>query len=132
MSRTVFLVDDDRDFLELERRILASGGYSTVCFSDPREALSALTADGAERPGLVVTDVMMSSLDSGFSLARAVKADPRCTGIPVVIVSAIVIQKGFDFRPHSPEDLAAMHADAFFDKPVEPAAFLARVRELAP
>jgi CheY-like chemotaxis protein len=132
MAGTVFLVDDDRDFLELERRILASGGYPAVCFSDPREALAALTAESAQKPVLVVTDVMMRNLDSGFTFARAVKTDPRCAGIPVIIVSAIVIQKGFDFTPRSAQDLEAMHADAFFDKPVEPAAFLARVRELAP
>jgi hypothetical protein len=42
----------------------------------------------------------------------------------------VASQKGFDFRPRSPADLAAMHADAFFDKPVDPAALLAKVEEL--
>jgi len=43
----------------------------------------------------------------------------------------VASQKGFDFRPRSAEDLAAMNADAFFDKPVPPEPFLARVKELA-
>ena len=128
---TIFIVDDDKDFLELEERMLASQGYRVSCFSNPEAALAALrTAEAPQLPGLLVTDLMMNALDSGFSLARAVKEDPRLARIPVIVVSAVASQKGFDFRPRTPADLAAMHADAFFDKPVSPQALLARVREL--
>jgi chemosensory pili system protein ChpA (sensor histidine kinase/response regulator) len=127
----IFIVDDDRDFLELQERILTSQGYRVTCFSNPDAALAALrAADPAGLPGLLVTDLMMSALDSGFSLARAMKADPRLARIPVIIVSAVASQKGFDFRPRTAADLQAMHAEAFFDKPVSPQAFLARVQEL--
>jgi two-component system chemotaxis sensor kinase CheA len=127
----IYLVDDDKDFLEMERTILTHGGYRTRCFSGSREALDALgEAVGTERPALVVTDLMMKSLDAGFTFARALKADPRFADIPMIIVSAVASQKGFDFRPRTAEDLAAMNAEAFFDKPVSPTAFLARVKEL--
>jgi CheY-like chemotaxis protein len=127
----VFIVDDDRDFLELQERMLTSQGYRVTCFSNPETALGALRAAAtAELPGLLVTDLMMSALDSGFSLARAMKADPRLAGIPVIVVSAVASQKGFDFRPRTEADLAAMNAEAFFDKPVSPQAFLSRVKEL--
>ena len=123
----VYLVDDDKDFLEMEKAILAAGGYRTRCFPDAREALAAT---GAERPALLVTDLMMKSLDAGFTFARAVRSDPRFAAIPLVIVSAVASQKGYDFRPRSPGDLAAMNADAFFDKPVAPGPFLQRIKEL--
>ncbi|MGO9308087.1 MAG: two-component system response regulator [Spirochaetia bacterium] len=127
----IFLVDDDKDFLEMEKTILAHGGYRTRCFSGSREALEALSsAVGPERPALVVTDLMMKSLDAGFTFARALRADPRFADIPMIIVSAVASQKGFDFRPRTAEDLAAMNAEAFFDKPVPFTAFLARVKEL--
>ncbi|HTO21165.1 MAG TPA: response regulator [Spirochaetia bacterium] len=126
----VYLVDDDKDFLEMEKAILAAGGYRTRCFPDAREALEALAATGAERPALLVTDLMMKSLDAGFTFARAVRSDPRFAAIPLVIVSAVASQKGYDFRPRSPGDLAAMNADAFFDKPVAPGPFLQRIKEL--
>jgi CheY-like chemotaxis protein len=128
-SPLIFLVDDDKDFLEMEKAILAAGGYRTRCFSESRAALEAL-AFGAERPALVITDLMMKSLDAGFTFARAVRADSRFSGIPMIIVSAVASQKGFDFRPRSAGDLAAMNAEAFFDKPVPPAELLARVKEL--
>ncbi len=130
-SPLVFLVDDDRDFLEMERTILTAGGYRTRCFSGSGEAYAALVAaTGTERPALLVTDLMMKSLDAGFTFARMVRADPRLADIPLIIVSAVASQKGFDFRPRTSDDLHAMHAEAFFDKPVPPAEFLARVKEL--
>jgi putative two-component system response regulator len=128
---TILLVDDDKDFLELERRILESRGYKVICFSDTQAALDALGAsEPADTPVLVVTDLMMKTLDSGFTFARALKADPRTAALPVIIVSAVSSQKGFDFRPRTDSDLAAMGADAFFDKPVAPEALLAKVKEL--
>jgi CheY-like chemotaxis protein len=120
-------VDDDPDFLSMNRSILASRGYAVVCRSDPGLALAEMESLA---PALVVTDLMMGSLDSGFTLARAIKGDPRFSDIPVIIVTAVSRQKGFDFRPRTPEDLAAMHADAFFDKPVEPQALISKVEEL--
>lgn len=123
----IALVDDDSDFLEMEKSIFQSRGWRVRCYTDPQSALAAF---GSEIPSLVVTDLMMRALDSGFSLARAVKSDPRLARVPVIIVSAVSSQKGFDFHPKSPADLAAMHADAFFDKPVSPAALLEKAEEL--
>jgi CheY-like chemotaxis protein len=124
---TIVLVDDDSDFLEMNRSVLESRGYATASFSDPQAALDAMETMS---PLLVISDLMMKALDSGFSLARAVKSNPRLSRVPVIIVTAVGSRMGFDFRPRTPEDLAAMNADAFFDKPVSPAALLAKVEEL--
>lgn len=130
--RQVVLVDDDRDFLDMNAAIFTARGWTVRTFAGPREALEAIRAGGGEgRPSLVVTDLMMNALDSGFTLARALRGDPLFRDVPVIIVSAVASQKGFDFRPRTPADLAAMHADAFFDKPVDPVALLAKAEELA-
>jgi two-component system response regulator GlrR len=123
--RSILLVDDDRDFLEMNRGVLEARGYRVRCAGDPR---AALVAADAERPDLVVTDLMMDRLDAGFSLARAVKE--RHPGVPVILVTAVSVQRGYDFRPRGGVDLAAMHADAYFDKPVDPAALTAKIAEL--
>ncbi len=123
----ILLVDDDVDFLEINRQILQGSGYRVACAEDPQAALAAMAR---EKPALIVTDLMMKSLDSGFSFARQLKADPQWAGIPVVIVTAVSSECGFDFRPRSPEDLAAMNVSAFFEKPVAPAALVSKVREL--
>lgn len=127
MAELILLVDDDRDFLEQNRGVLAAQGYRVLCASDPQAALDCMAR---ERPALVVSDLMMKNLDSGFSLARAIKQDPRWAEVPVILVTAAASQRGFDFNPRSGAELQAMNADAFFDKPVDPAALIAKVREL--
>jgi CheY-like chemotaxis protein len=114
----------------MNRDILASRGYVVKCFTDPRDALEFMTAEREGSVKLVVTDLMMKALDSGFSFARAIKTDPRFAGIPIIIVTAVGSQKGFDFHPRSADELKAMHADAFFDKPVAPDVLIRKVEEL--
>jgi len=123
----IVLVDDDADFLEMNKSVLESQGYAVACFADPRAALAAMKADP---PALLVTDLMMNALDAGFSLARSMKADPRLSRVPIVIVTAAASRAGFNFHPRTPKDLEAMSADAFFDKPVAPDALISKVEEL--
>jgi two-component system alkaline phosphatase synthesis response regulator PhoP len=125
MAKLILLVDDDLDFLELNHGVLAAAGFRVACFSDPEAALQAAER---ERPDLVVSDLMMKALDSGFSLARALRG--RFPRVPVILVTAASSQRGFNFSPRGREDLAAMNADAYFDKPVAPAALIAKVKEL--
>ncbi len=129
MPALIYLVDDDPDFLDLERHSLEGAGYRVAAFRDPAAALAALDT-GPELPGVVVTDLMMKALDAGFSLAAAIRADPRFRAVRLIIVSAVASQRGFDFHPRSAQDLAAMHADAFFDKPVAPRVLLDKIAEL--
>jgi len=125
--RRILLVDDDPDYLDLNRRVLEAHGYPVDCAYDPNEALEKM---GAAPPDLVVTDLMMDALDAGFSFARKIREAPEFRAIPVIILTAISRQRGFDFSPRNTEELRAMCADAFLEKPVPPPALLAKVKEL--
>ncbi len=123
----ILIVDDDPDFLEINRRILAARGYRVACVSDAPTAWQRIQE---ENPAVVLTDLMMDSLDSGFSLSRQIRANPQLADVRIIIATAVTSQIGLDFRPRTPEDLAAMNVDAYFDKPIPPAALLAKVAEL--
>jgi CheY-like chemotaxis protein len=123
----IVLVDDDIDFLDLNKRVLEKGGYRAACFSDAEQAIRAMAA---EAPRLIISDLMMESLDTGFAFSRRLREDARFKHIPIVIVTAAGSQRGFDFRPRTAEDLAAMRVDAFLEKPVSPKMLLAKVEEL--
>ena len=123
----ILLVDDDVDCLEVNRHFLEAAGYRVACCFDPDEALVAMQKD---KPDLVVTDLMMKSLDAGFGFARRIKQDPQFGGIPVIVVTAVGTQMGFDFRPKNRADLTAMNADAFLSKPVSPLSLIDKVKEL--
>jgi CheY-like chemotaxis protein len=123
----ILIVDDDYDFLQINRHILEKAGYRVVTAAGPELALARMAE---EAPQLVITDLMMTSVDSGFSFSRSVKEDPRFAGVPVIISTSVSSALGLDFRPRSTEDLSAMNVDAYFDKPLDPAALLAKVAEL--
>ncbi|MEW6355909.1 MAG: response regulator [Planctomycetota bacterium] len=123
----IVLVDDDRDFLDLNKEVLEDGGYRTICFVDPQSAIAYMRE---EKPDLVITDLMMEDLDSGFAFSRRIKEEPEFADVFIIIVTAASSRRGFDFRPRTSDELAAMRADAYFSKPVPPGDLLAKVREL--
>lgn len=125
----ILLVDDDADCHEINRTYLEAAGFRVRCCFDPEEAMAAM---GTEKPDLVVTDLMMSSLDAGFGFARRIKESPDFGGIPVIVLSAVSTQLGYDFRPRTPADLSAMNADAFLSKPASAKVLIGKIRELLP
>jgi len=123
----ILIVDDDYDFLEINRLILERAGYRVVTAAEPKQALARMEE---EKPDLVISDLMMTSLDSGFSFARVIKKDPAYAGVHVIIATSVSRALGLDFKPRSAEDREAMHVDAYFDKPLDPAKLLTTIGEL--
>ena len=126
-SPLIVVVDDDQDILDIQRFILAQRGYRVACFKDSLEALEAMAENP---PHLVITDLMMESLDAGFSFAQRIKENPALAHVPIIIITGVESQRGFDFAPRTPEDLAAMHADAFIAKPIDADVLLRNVEKL--
>jgi len=123
----ILIVDDDYDFLEINRFILEGAGYRVVTATNPAEAATRITA---EAPDLVITDLMMTSIDAGFAFAAQLKSDPRTAGVPIIISTSVSSQLGLNFRPDSQEDLEKMNVDAYFDKPIDAQALVDKVAEL--
>ena len=82
---TTILVADDRP---LNRAylvaLLSYSGHRVVEASDGAEALALAEA---ERPRLVITDMIMPGMD-GLELVLRMKAEPKLAGIPVIFYSA--------------------------------------------
>jgi CheY-like chemotaxis protein len=123
----ILIVDDDYDFLEINRYILETAGYRVVTATNPTEAAERVDL---ETPNLVITDLMMTSVDAGFTLAAQLRGDPRTANVPIIISTSVSSQLGLNFRPETPEDLKKMNVDAYFDKPIAADALLAKVSEL--
>jgi signal transduction histidine kinase/DNA-binding response OmpR family regulator len=83
----VLVVDDEADARALVRDILRSAGYRVVEAADGRQALDAIAA---ERPALVVLDLMMPELD-GFAVLERLGADPTLRELPVVVLTALAL-----------------------------------------
>lgn len=123
----ILIVDDDYDFLEINRLMLERAGYRVVTAAGPQQAFTKMEV---EKPDLVISDLMMADLDSGFSFSRMIKEDPRYANMPVIFSTSVSSALGFDFRPRSAEDMAHMHVDAYFDKPLDTVRLLSTIAEL--
>ena len=123
----IYVIDDDSDSLEIASRILEKGGLRVLGFSDPADALKEMET---RIPDMIVSDLMMDSLHSGFAFSNQVKSDEKTKHVPIVMMTAAGGALGFDFGPRGSEDLKAMNVDAFFNKPLRSEPFLAKIWEL--
>ncbi|HEX5109781.1 MAG TPA: ATP-binding protein [Vicinamibacterales bacterium] len=82
-SPRVLIADDNADMRDYLARILGQS-YRVEVVADGAAALQRVRANP---PDLVLTDVMMPTLD-GFGLLAAIRADQRSRTIPVVLLSA--------------------------------------------
>ncbi|QJY48265.1 SpoIIE family protein phosphatase [Pseudonocardia broussonetiae] len=113
---SVLVAEDNSDLRRFLYGLLTPH-YRVLVVADGHEALAVARA---EKPDLVLTDVMMPGID-GFALLAALRADPATATTPVVMLSA---RAGEDAAI---EGLAA-GADDYLVKPFSSADLLARVR----
>ncbi len=123
----ILVVDDDADFRAIVRHMLESAGYRVVDAPGPADAAARMAE---QRFDLVISDLMMDSLDAGFAFARRLRQDPATRDVPLILATSAAGRAGLDLRPRTDAELAEMHADAFFDKPVRSGPLLDKVREL--
>ena len=83
-SRPLILIADDNSDMRAHLQRVLSERWDTISFADGQAAIDGIRQ---HRPDVVVTDVMMPSLD-GFGLVRALRADPTLASTPVIMLSA--------------------------------------------
>lgn len=81
----VLVVDDDEVAGRVVVLLLEQQGHRAVCRRSGRDALAFLAA---ERPGLVLLDMLMPDM-SGLELLRTLRGDERLRDVPVVMYTAI-------------------------------------------
>lgn len=82
-ERTVLVIDDDPEARDILERILRKDGFDVVTASTGEEGLRLVHAVA---PIAITLDVMMPDMD-GWSVLRALKADPNLQDIPVVMLT---------------------------------------------
>jgi two-component system cell cycle response regulator DivK len=88
--RTVVYVEDNSANFALVRKLLeASGRYEVVGATDGEAGLRLVAST---RPHLVLLDLDLPAL-TGLEVLERLKADPALASIPVVVVSASVMQR---------------------------------------
>ena len=115
-AKKIMLVEDDKDTVRAMGVRLKSQGYSLVVATD---AISAISMARKEKPDLIVLDLGLPGGD-GFTVMQRIKSNYDLMLVPIIVVSAR------DPLVNEERALAA-GAEAFLQKPVENAEFLALI-----
>jgi CheY-like chemotaxis protein len=110
------MVDDDVDFLEANRVAFEALGFEVFSATDSREGVELARR---EKPDLILVDLMMEELHSGFSAVEALHAHEETRDIPIIMVSAVTTETGFrvDQGGRKPDWLNVVE---FINKPANP------------
>jgi CheY-like chemotaxis protein len=118
---TILVVDDDPDFVEIMRTILAKEGYDIATAANGREAWNVMSQ---KKPDVVLLDVMMSTTLEGVDVSRRMAADSRLKNVPIIMISSIDSTWHADKLP----DNIHIPIDAWINKPVNPEHVLRTIR----
>jgi two-component system, OmpR family, alkaline phosphatase synthesis response regulator PhoP len=114
--KTILVVDDAPNIVELLRLYLEGAGYATVVATD---GPAAVELHRKHRPDLVILDLMLPGMD-GFEVCRAIR---READTPVLMLTA---------RTDEVDAIVGLElgADDYVTKPFNPRALVARVKAI--
>ncbi len=106
---TVLVADDEPHVLRLAKFRLEREGYNVLTAEDGETALQMARS---QLPDLCVLDVMMPKR-SGFDVLHELRADERCHGIKVIMLTTGAGRRDVDFG-------RSLGADDYIRKPFSP------------
>jgi pilus assembly protein CpaE len=116
MTKKILIVDDQFTIRYLVEHQLKKQGFATLMAKDGPGALQAARA---EKPDLIVLDVMMPEMD-GFDVLQRLKEDPELAPAPVIFLTSLSSKKdklrAFD-----------LGAEDYLTKPFQADEFMAHV-----
>jgi CheY-like chemotaxis protein len=122
MAKKILVIDDDPDFVESVVNLLEAKGYQVASASNGKDGIAKAKA---EKPNLILLDVMMNTKDEGFTVARELQQTAEVKGTPVVMVTGVRKEMNlpFGFEP----DETWLPVKQILEKPVTPETLLKAV-----
>jgi len=123
---TILIIDDDPDIVLSARTVLESAGYRVSEAPNSTRGLEVMQAD---RPDLIILDVMMETHTEGFEFAR--KINDAAPGellavfkdIPILMLTSIHSTTPTNMEP----DIDDLPVEMFVDKPIDMQDLLGKV-----
>lgn len=124
MAAKILLVDDDVDFVRINKAHLEAAGYEVLTAYDGEEGLIVARA---EKPDVIVLDYMMTRPTEGSFVAQEIKEDPEIGKTPILLLTSVRakhpwwrVQKSDSYLP----------VDVLLDKPVSAEKLVAEISRL--
>jgi len=83
-QRTILIIDDHNELRENTAEILSLGGYRTLTAENGKRGVEIALA---EKPDLIVCDIMMPELD-GYGVLHLLRKNPETEEIPLIFLTA--------------------------------------------
>jgi CheY-like chemotaxis protein len=115
-TRTILMVDDDRDLIASVQAYLGARGYRVETAGNGGEAREALAE---VRPDLFILDVMMDTDTEGLDLAHELHEAPETREIPIILLSGFTRELGTKTDVFEPLMYKEWPAAKFLEKPVK-------------
>lgn len=125
MKGKVLLVDDEVDFVEINKVALENKGYKVVVAYDGKEAMEKALK---EKPDVIILDVMMTRKTEGFDVARELRRHEEMQDTPIIMLTAI--RKRMDIKWKIQPDKEWLPVTEFLEKPVPPEKLIEKVEEM--
>jgi DNA-binding response OmpR family regulator len=119
MAQRILIVDDEPSIVISLQYLMQRAGYEVAVAADGEAALQAVAE---QSPDLVILDVMLPKVN-GFDVCRRLRADPRWSGVKILMLTA----KGRDTDVSKGLEVGA---DAYVTKPFSTRELVAEVAEL--
>ena len=120
----ILLVDDDVDFVKINKAYLEGAGFEVVTAYDGTEGLAQARAT---RPDLMILDYMMARPTEGAFVAQEMKEDPELKDVPILLLTSVgAIHPWWRVQ----KDEYYLPVELFMDKPVKPERLIEEARKL--
>lgn len=121
----ILIIDDDPDFVEVTKVILETKQYNVIAAYGSEEGWAKMEQ---QMPDAIILDVMMGRGAEGFIFARKMRKDPRFDKIPILMLTSMREQTGFDI-PGERIHQKFLPADDYVEKGVEPQVLLDKIAQ---
>ena len=122
--KTILVVDDKADIVELVKNRLEANDYKVLCASDGRQGIKQAQQ---HKPDLIVMVIMMPNV-SGGEAVKVLKSDITTQHIPIIFLTAAASSVPEGQEP------ARVYVDGQFypalGKPFKPALLLSEIEKL--
>ncbi len=88
-NRTIMVVDDNPDIVDILRITLESNGFNVTCAYSGKDLFASLEE---QKPDLIILDILMPLMD-GLEVLTRLKEDPDTASIPVILLTSKVEYK---------------------------------------
>jgi len=124
-KKKVLLVDDEVDFVEINKAALENKGYEVIPAYNGEEGIQKALQ---ERPDIIILDVMMETKTEGFEVARKLRKYEEMKNVPIIMLTAIRERMDIKFKIQPDEEW--LPVTEFVEKPVPPDKLIEKVEQM--